>query len=80
MKNFHVSKPTARDVLEESGQLLVGRAIERDDAISDAVLELMAGTQVEWTLDDWENLRAEGLANRNQIRVWLKRLPPKVAS
>ena len=69
-------EPTSLEILEAADHLLVCRAIERDDAISDAVLEILAGSQREWTLDEWENLLATGLADRRKIRHFLADLGP----
>ena len=45
--------------LSEHGRLLVRRAVTRDDWITDALLDLAAGDQTEWTPGEWMDLLME---------------------
>lgn len=45
--------------LRDHGRLLVRRAVFRDDWITDALLDLAAGDQHEWTPQEWDTLLAE---------------------
>jgi hypothetical protein len=45
--------------LRDHGRLLVRRAIHRDDWIADALLDLAAADQTDWTPDQWHDLEME---------------------
>lgn len=50
---------TTAERLKEHARLLVRRAINRDDWIADALLDLAAGDQTEWTVQEWDALLTE---------------------
>ena len=52
-------KHTPAAILEDHGRLLVRRAVLRDDEISQALLDLAAGDQTEWTPQEWFDLSME---------------------
>lgn len=45
--------------LSAHGNLLVRRAVLRDDWIADALLDIAAADQTEWTLEEWQALLTE---------------------
>ena len=45
--------------LDNHGALLVRRAVTRDDWISEALFDMAAGDQSEWTPRQWDALLAE---------------------
>lgn len=45
--------------LADHGHLLIRRAVNRDDWISDAILDLAANGQREWTPGEWLDLLTE---------------------
>ena len=57
--------------LSDHGSLLVRRAVLRDDWISEAIFDLAADGQTEWTLKDWDTLVAELEASTLSIADWL---------
>lgn len=57
--------------LADHGRLLVRRAILRDDWISDAIFELAANGQREWTLTEWKKLESELKTSKMRIRDFL---------
>lgn len=57
--------------LREHGRLLVRRAVQRDDAIAEALLDLAAGDQREWTPQQWDALLTELDASDMTIDEWL---------
>jgi hypothetical protein len=57
--------------LSDYGHLLVRRAINRDDWISEEILELAANGQREWTVAEWGALLAELKASKMRLRDWL---------
>ena len=50
---------TPADRLRDHGRLLVRRAVNRDDWIAHALLDIAAGDQTEWTPAQWDTLLAE---------------------
>ena len=59
------------DRLREHGRLLVRRAVKRDDWIADALLDLAAGDQTQWTPQQWDALLTELAASDMTIDEWL---------
>ena len=57
--------------LTDHGHLLVRRAILRNDWISDALLDLAAGSQTEWTPQEWNVLLKELRESSEKIEDWL---------
>jgi hypothetical protein len=57
--------------LNEHGRLLVRRAVHRDDWISEALLDIAAGDQTEWTTQEWDALLTELDACDMTIAEWL---------
>lgn len=47
------------DELANHGRLLVKRAVNRDDWISEALFDMAAGDQIEWTPQQWDALLTE---------------------
>jgi len=56
---------------DEVGHLLVRRAVERDDWVSEALCDVAAGDRTDWSTQDWGTLLT-GL-RQTQLRVadWL---------
>lgn len=50
--------PTPAEYLEDYKHLLVRRAVQRDDAVSEAIFTL-ADDKKEWTLEEWNTLLAD---------------------
>lgn len=63
--------PRQSDDLASHGHLLVRRAILRDDWITDALLDLAAGSRTTWTTADWDALLAELASCNDTIEEWL---------
>ena len=57
--------------LADYGHLLVRRAVLRDDWVAEAILELAANGQTEWTIIEWCELLAELKASKMRLRDWL---------
>ena len=56
---------------DDHGALLVRRAVTRNDWIADALLDLAAGDQTEWTPSQWDTLLTEMFGNDMTISEWL---------
>lgn len=56
---------------DAAGSLLVRRAIDRNDWIADALLDIAAGDQLEWTLAEWEALLTGLRQTPGRVRDWL---------
>lgn len=54
---------TPADRLRDHGRLKVRRAVNRDDWIADALLNIAANGQTEWTPQQWDALLAEIAGN-----------------
>jgi hypothetical protein len=52
-------EPTQAERLADHGHLLVRRAMQRDDWITKALIDLAAADQKEWTFEEWHALLAE---------------------
>ena len=63
----------------DAGRLLVSRAIDRDDWISQAVLDIAAGSKIDWTPADWQILVRDLKAGRLNISDWLDLTPDAVS-
>ena len=61
-------EPSQDEILEENGHLMVRRAIEREDAVADAVFNVLAGSRLEWTLEDWEELLHNARLDDRRVR------------
>ena len=57
--------------LKDHGSLLVRRAVLRDDWIADAILDLAAGDQTEWTLEQWDTLFTDLKKSDLTVEAWL---------
>jgi len=57
--------------LADHGNLLVRRAIHRDDWISEKIFELAANGQRLWDYQEWRAVEAELEASKLRIRDWL---------
>jgi hypothetical protein len=62
---------TAASELRDHGRLLVRRAVDRDDWISEALLDIAANGQKEWTPAQWDALLAEISGNDMSIDEFL---------
>ena len=62
---------TPDELREAGGHLLVSRAVDRNDGISDALLDIAAGDQTEWTLTSWRALLRDLRRSRLKVRDWL---------
>ena len=70
--NFFTPAPDPVDRLrEDAGHLLVCRAVNRSDWISEALLDIAAGKQTHWTPQEWDVLLADVRATRLHIADWL---------
>ncbi len=56
---------------DDAGRLLVRRAINRDDWISDAILDIAAGDREDWSTEDWNTLLSELQTCRLRLADWL---------
>ncbi len=54
-----IGSPAAAHDLSDHGRLLVRRAVHRDDWISEALFDMAAADQTEWTTRQWDALLAE---------------------
>ena len=54
-----IGAPATTDKLRDHGRLLVRRAVHRDDWISNALFDLAANGQTEWTVPQWDALLTE---------------------
>lgn len=57
--------------LRDHGRLLVRRAVNRDDWIAEALLDIAAGDQTDWTPAQWDTLLAEISGNDMSIDEFL---------
>jgi len=72
MMNFHTFEDNPVDKLRrECGQLLVHRAIDRDDWISQGILDIAAGNKTNWTPQQWDVLLTDMHASRIRVSDWL---------
>ena len=55
----------------EAGHLLVRRAVDRSDWISDAILDIAAGQRVHWTPQDWNTLLTDLRRSPGSLADWL---------
>ena len=64
-------KAAQRALLDDHGHLLVRRAVDRDDAVTLAILDLAVGDQTEWTPQQWDTLLSELAGCDMTIEEWL---------
>jgi len=64
-------KAAALETLEDHGSLLVRRVVDRNDELSEAIFDLAADGQTEWTLEDWDTLVAELTGSNLTVDDWL---------
>ena len=57
--------------LADHSSLLLRRAIARDDDVTEAIFDLAADGQTEWTLEDWDTLVAGLEASTLTVGEWL---------
>lgn len=57
--------------LSAHGSLLVRRAVLHDDWISDAILNMAAGTRRDWTLAEWDALLSEIMGCDLTVEEWI---------
>jgi hypothetical protein len=62
------SKP--RD-LTDFGHLLIRRAIQRDDWVAEAIFDLAANGQSEWTPRQWDTLLGSLRSSKQTVNDWL---------
>ena len=67
------SDRTTADKLRDHGRLLVRRAVNRDDWIADALMELAAESdgRTDWTPQEWDTFVSETFGNDMRIDEWL---------
>lgn len=53
------------------GHLIVRRAVQRDDWISDTIFELAAQGRSDWSQQDWDTLLAELDSCNDKLADWL---------
>jgi hypothetical protein len=51
--------------------MLVRRILSRDDELTDALLDLAAGDQKKWSVQEWEALLAELAGCDEPVEDWL---------
>ena len=54
-----------------AGRLLVRRAVDRNDWISDAIFDIAAGSKLNWTPQEWKALDHDLHACRLRLNDWL---------
>ncbi len=54
-----------------AGHLLTARAVNRDDWISDAVLDIAAGDRTHWTPQQWHALLTDLRRSPGNLTDWL---------
>lgn len=69
--NISTSDDIAARLRDEAGGLLVRRAVDRDDWISDALLDVAAGDRRNWTLRDWKALLRDLRRTPGRVSDWL---------
>ena len=70
--NFQTAEARGVDQLRDTaGRLLVRRAIDRDDWISEAIFDIAAGSKVHWTPQQWKALDHDLHACRLKLADWL---------
>lgn len=62
---------TTDELCERHGRLLVRRAVDRDDEVSQTLLDLAAGDQREWTPQQWDALLSELTGCDMTIEEWV---------
>ena len=62
---------TPADILEDHGRLLIRRAVDRDDEISQAIFDIAAGDQTVWTLGEWAALLTDLQSCDMTISEWV---------
>lgn len=62
---------TVDQLRDEAGHLLVRRAVDRSDWISDAVLDIAAGDRKHWTPQDWRTLLKDLRRSPGTLAEWL---------
>ncbi len=66
-----ISTTTVDRLREEAGHLLVRQIIDRNDWISDALLDIAAGGRKSWTVPDWDALLEDLEACPLLVSDWL---------
>jgi len=56
---------------ESAGHLLTARAVNRDDWISEAVLDIAAGNRTHWTPQQWRTLLRDLRRSPGKLGDWL---------
>lgn len=56
--------------LADYGHLLVRRAIQRDDWVTEAIFDLAADGQTEWTLVEWDAVVAKIESSDLTVAEW----------
>ncbi len=73
--NFCTSEVDPGEIVErlrdEVGHLLVRRVVDRDDWVSDAVLDIAAGNRKSWTYSDWHMLLVDLRRTPGKLADWL---------
>ena len=65
-----ISTPPNHD-LSSYGHLLVRRAIERDDWVSESIFNLAAGDQAHWTPEEWAPILTDLETCDDKLADWL---------
>ena len=71
MNSFTPQVDIVDKLRDEAGRLLVRRAVNRNDWISEALLDIAAGDQTHWTPQEWTVLLADVRTTRLHIDDWL---------
>ena len=59
------------EVLRDHGRLLVRCVLDRDDDLTEALLDLAAGEQTNWTPEEWDVLLTELRQTDETVADWL---------
>ena len=67
-----IEERTTRDrLLDEVGNVLVRRVIERDDWATEAVFDIAAGDKTEWTPIEWAAVISDLERCKLKVKDWL---------
>ena len=58
-------------LLDEVGNVLVRRVIERDDWAAEAVFDIAAGDKTEWTPIEWAAVVSDLERSKLKVKDWL---------
>lgn len=59
-------------LIDEVGNILVSRVIERNDWISETIFDIAAGDKKQWTLSEWNAVLADLQCCKLKVSQWLQ--------